>query len=69
MAAWQHVSSMQDPDAIRKDYASFLTSPKRATVRKTVEALGVDVGCLLTVMQSGEGARAFHRAFTAIEGG
>lgn len=68
LSAWNHVASMAGPDDIRDDYASFLTSPSRATVRKTVEALSVDVSGLLIVLRSHEGARAFRPAVTAIEG-
>lgn len=68
MSAWLHVGSMANPDAIRNDYATFLTTPNRMTVRKTMEALAVDVSGLLTVMRSDEGARTFHDAIGAIEG-
>lgn len=68
MPAWLHARSIAGPDALRDDYASFLTTPDRLTVRKTMEALAVDVSALLTVMRSEDGIRAFSSAIGAIEG-
>lgn len=59
---------MADPDAIRNDYAAFLTHTSKETVRRTVEALKVDVAGVLRVLRSDEGARTFKPAISAIEG-
>jgi hypothetical protein len=60
---------MASPDAVRNDYASYLTQPSRGVVLKAVEALAVDVAGLLTVQRSDDGTRTFHDALSAIEGG
>jgi len=59
---------MASEDDIRREYATLLTSPDGATVRKTLEALSVDVHSVLAVMRSEEGARQFKDAVHAVEG-
>jgi hypothetical protein len=59
---------MSAGEALRNEYAAFLTTPAPATVRRTMEALGVDVAGLLTVMRSGDGALTFKETIASIEG-
>jgi len=59
---------MGGADAIRDEYARFLTTPNRHVVRKAMEALSVDVGGVINVLRSDEGARTFKPAIGAIEG-
>jgi hypothetical protein len=68
LSAWRHVSCMAGGAAIRDEYAAFLMSHAPATVRRTLEALAVDVSGLLTVMQSEDARRAFKEQTTGIEG-
>jgi hypothetical protein len=68
IGAWRHVTSMLGGDAIRNDYATFLTSPLPATVRRATEALAVDLAAALWVSRSDDGARAFREQIRAVEG-
>lgn len=68
LSAWRHVSSMHSGSDIRDDYALFLMTPQQATVRKTLEALAVDVTGLLAIMQSDDARRTFKEQISGIEG-
>lgn len=67
LASWEHVSRMEDSQSIRDDYANFLTADD-VPIRKTLDALGVDVGCLLHVLRSEIGQRVFRDQLLGIEG-
>lgn len=59
---------MASPDALRDEYAAFLTDTNKDLVRRAMDALKVDVAGVLRVLRSDEGARTFKPAIGAIEG-
>jgi 6-phosphogluconate dehydrogenase (decarboxylating) len=59
---------MAGESVLRDEYAFFLMSPAAETVRKTLEALAVDVSAVLTVIQSDDGRRTYREQLTGVEG-
>jgi hypothetical protein len=59
---------MLDSTSIRDEYASYLASPSPDIVRRTLDALAVDVSAVLGVARSEDALRAFREQMIGVEG-
>lgn len=59
---------MLDAHSIRDEYSTYLASPSPDIVRRTLDALAVDVSALLGVSRSDDALRTFREQLSGVEG-
>eukprot|EP01138_Halocafeteria_seosinensis_P003736 gb/GECG01003819.1/.p1 GENE.gb/GECG01003819.1/~~gb/GECG01003819.1/.p1 ORF type:complete len:2286 (+),score=259.53 gb/GECG01003819.1/:1-6858(+) len=67
ISAWKHMANIEDPERLRKDYASVLINDEKS-IQRALQALAVDIVALQHIFRSLEGRERFAEVYKAVEG-